>query len=65
MKHYETVKEACKRTGLSRQTLKKFYMDGVVFKIGRSIRFDSDALDKAIEEKSISINNLERKAEHE
>lgn len=50
MKKYETIKEAMARTRLSRTTLMKFDKDGVTYRIGRTVRFDSDALDRAIAE---------------
>ncbi len=53
MKKYETVKEAISRTGLCRTTLmQKFDREGITFRIGRTVRFDVDALDKAIAEKA-------------
>ena len=50
MKQYETVKQAMNRTKLSRATLMKFDKVGITFRVGRSVRFDSEALDKAIAE---------------
>jgi hypothetical protein len=51
MKHYEKVKGATERTGYSRNFLMaNFDKPGITIRIGRTIRFDADALDAAIEE---------------
>lgn len=47
MKKWETVKECCERTGLCRNSVMKYFdTPGVAVRIGRSIRFDADAVDK-------------------
>lgn len=56
MKKYEKVKEAMERTGLCRATLMKFDRAGITYRIGRTIRFDSEALDKAIAEQGRTEN---------
>ena len=48
MKKYEKVKEAMERTGFSRNMLMKFDKPGITIRVGRTIRFDCDALDAAL-----------------
>ena len=55
MKKWETVKEVMERTSLYRNSVMT-YLDkpGISVRIGRSIRFDADAVDKAL----LQINEL-------
>ncbi|WP_026661682.1 hypothetical protein [Butyrivibrio proteoclasticus] len=55
MKKYEKVKEAMERTGFSRNTLMKFDRPGITIRVGRTVRFDCDALDKALAESTEGI----------
>ena len=50
MKRYETVNQAKERTNLSRSSLMRFDKPGITIRVGRAIRFDVDALDKALTE---------------
>ena len=59
MKQYEKVKQAMERTGFSRNTLMKFDRPGITVRVGKIIRFDSDAPDKAIAEQSSTTDGKE------
>ena len=48
MKELLTSKEACKKLKICRNTLMKYDRPGITVRIGRAVRYDEDALMKAI-----------------
>lgn len=48
MKKWETVKQTMERTNLSRTSVMRFDKPGITTRIGKTIRFDVDALDEAL-----------------
>ncbi|WP_026493075.1 hypothetical protein [Butyrivibrio sp. XPD2002] len=59
MKKYETYKQAQERTGFCRSTLMKFDRKGITIHVGRAVRFDAEALDKALADEARKGDNDE------
>ena len=52
-KKYLTYREACELFGICRNTMMKYDRPGITVRLGRTIRFDKDALIKAVQSEGI------------